>query len=123
MNASKLISTPIIETCLENTRSEVAARAVKAKLEKTTLGDIAESITEVYTSNGCSLHVKLDLKTIELLQLDGVTAETIAYAIIAAPKLKLGNTKQTQTLPGNPTATQEPNASGNEKQPRRRNDT
>ena len=56
MNGSKNISTPIIETFLENATSEVAARVVKAKLEKTTLGDIAIYIREV-SGAACSAYV------------------------------------------------------------------
>lgn len=47
MNASKVISTPIIEAALENDTSEIAARIVKGRLEKTSLGDIAIYIKEV----------------------------------------------------------------------------
>jgi DNA-directed RNA polymerase III subunit RPC1 len=40
MNASREISTPIIEAPLENDDSEVAARVVKARIEKTTLDGV-----------------------------------------------------------------------------------
>lgn len=66
MNASRTISTPIIEAALENADSEVAARSVKARIERTTLGDIAEYIKEVYTSGGIALEIKLDLSAVEV---------------------------------------------------------
>ena len=41
INASKLISTPIISCKLVNPHSEVSARIVKGRLEKTHLGDVS----------------------------------------------------------------------------------
>ena len=89
MNASREISTPIIEAPLENADSEVAARVVKARIEKTTLGDIAISISEVYAPEGAHLEVKLDLGTIEALHLEGIDAYSIKSALEQAPKLHL----------------------------------
>lgn len=40
INASKLISTPIISCKLVNSTSEASARIVKGRLEKTHLGDV-----------------------------------------------------------------------------------
>jgi DNA-directed RNA polymerase III subunit RPC1 len=42
INASKTISTPIIEARLVQSDSATSARIVKAQIEKTTLGEIAE---------------------------------------------------------------------------------
>jgi DNA-directed RNA polymerase III subunit RPC1 len=97
MNASREISTPIIEAPLENDDSEVAARVVKARIEKTTLGDIAISISEVYAPEGAHLEVKLDLGTIEALHLEGIDAHSIKAALEQAPKLHLkdGNVRVT----------------------------
>ena len=47
INASKLISTPIITARLEAGGSEQAARIVKAGIEKTTLGEVSSYIEEV----------------------------------------------------------------------------
>jgi DNA-directed RNA polymerase III subunit RPC1 len=41
INASKAISTPIITAKLVNDSSKVSARIVKAKVEKTTLGEVS----------------------------------------------------------------------------------
>ncbi len=57
-------------------------------MEKTTLGDIAEYIEEMYTPQQCYLSVKLDLRAIEALQL-GLTNEDICRALINCKKLKL----------------------------------
>ena len=40
---------------------------VKARIEKTELGDVAEYIKEVYTPTGCYLSVKIDLEALEAL--------------------------------------------------------
>lgn len=127
MNASRKISTPIIEATLgachgvcvacrtasqpsfpvlcaasssalsrlphsdasENANSEVAARIVKARLEKTALGDVASHIREVYAARTAVLEVKLDLAAIARLQLTDVSAESVANSIRKAPKLRL----------------------------------
>ena len=77
MNASREISTPIIEAQLENADSEVVARVVKARVEKTTLGDVAVSIAEVYAPEGAHLEVRLDLGTIAAVSYTHLTLPTI----------------------------------------------
>lgn len=89
MNASKNISTPIITAPLEMKTNEVVARIVKARLEKTVLGDIARHIREVYTEREAYLEVKLDLEAINALRLDEVTSHSVGKAIQHAPKLRL----------------------------------
>jgi DNA-directed RNA polymerase III subunit RPC1 len=49
INATDKISTPIITAKLVNEDSTISARIVKARIEKTELGDIAEYIKEVYS--------------------------------------------------------------------------
>lgn len=61
INASKLISTPIITAKLEQDDNKIAARVVKAGIEKTTLGEVSKYIKEVYGSNGCYISIKLDM--------------------------------------------------------------
>jgi hypothetical protein len=65
-----------------------AARIVKGRLEKTTLGDIAEYIEEVYSPGQCYLTVKIDLAAINALQL-GINAESIAKSIREHKKLRV----------------------------------
>ena len=67
INATKLISTPVISAKLHTEDDERSARVVKGRLEKTTLGDVCEYIKEVYSPHGCYLSIKLDFKTIEAL--------------------------------------------------------
>jgi DNA-directed RNA polymerase III subunit RPC1 len=47
INAAKLISTPIITAKLECDNNKVAARIVKAGIEKTTLGEVSKYMKEV----------------------------------------------------------------------------
>jgi DNA-directed RNA polymerase III subunit RPC1 len=61
INASKIISTPIITAKLEQDSSKIAARIVKATIEKTTLGEVAKYIKEVFSANGCYISISLDM--------------------------------------------------------------
>lgn len=88
INASKVISTPIINSVLVNDDDEIAARVVKGRIEKTLLEDVAFYIEDVYKNNMAYLSIKIDLDTIEKLQLE-LTIEGIAHAIANAPKLKI----------------------------------
>ncbi|SCV06117.1 LANO_0H22474g1_1 [Lachancea nothofagi CBS 11611] len=88
INASKVISTPIINAVLVNNNDERAARVVKGRIEKTLLSDVAFYIQDVYKDNLSFLQVKVDLGTIEKLQLE-LTVEDVAVAITRASKLKI----------------------------------
>jgi DNA-directed RNA polymerase III subunit RPC1 len=61
INASKNISTPIITAKLEQDDNKIAARVVKAGIEKTTLGEVSKYIKEVYASAGCYISMELDM--------------------------------------------------------------
>ncbi|AOA70277.1 RNA polymerase III subunit C160, part of core enzyme [Komagataella phaffii GS115] len=88
INASKTISTPIINAVLVNEDDERAARVVKGRIEKTILQDVVYYIQDVYKENQAYLQVKVDLETIERLQLE-LNIDEIRLAIVKAPKLKL----------------------------------
>ncbi|CAK7896024.1 DNA-directed RNA polymerase III subunit RPC1 [[Candida] anglica] len=88
INASKVISTPIIKSVLVNDDDVIAARVVKGRIEKTLLEDVAFYVQDVYKNNMAYLTIKVDLKTIERLQLE-LTIEGIAHALCKAPKLKI----------------------------------
>ncbi|CCK68859.1 DNA-directed RNA polymerase III core subunit RPO31 KNAG_0B04240 [Huiozyma naganishii CBS 8797] len=91
INASKVISTPIINAVLVNEGDERAARVVKGRIEKTLLSDLAFYIQDVYRGNMSYLEIRVDLATIEKLQLE-LTMEDIAVALSRAPKLKIQTT-------------------------------
>jgi DNA-directed RNA polymerase III subunit RPC1 len=88
INASKVISTPIINSVLVNDDDEIAARVVKGRIEKTLLKDVGFYIEDVYKNHMAYLSIKIDLDTIEKLQLE-LTIDNIAQAIYNAPKLKI----------------------------------
>jgi DNA-directed RNA polymerase III subunit RPC1 len=81
INAGKKISTPIITAKLECDDSKVAARIVKASIEKTTLGEVSKYMKEVYSSNKCYISIELDLDAIEQLKLN-VDALSVRHAIL-----------------------------------------
>ncbi|CAD7087568.1 unnamed protein product [Hermetia illucens] len=87
INATKTISTPIITAEIENNTNMEFARKVKARIEKTTLGEISSYVEEVYKASTCFLLVKLDLDRIRVLGLE-INAETIRYSICTS-KLRI----------------------------------
>ncbi|CAL8471480.1 g11022 [Coccomyxa elongata] len=92
INASKNISTPVMNVTLEVNNSEAAARMVKARLERTALGQVAKRIRAVLAPSlthqvGAYVDVRLDKDVIQALQLD-INAYTVRNAIVAS-KLKV----------------------------------
>ena len=68
INANKTISTPIICAVLQNTKDAENARAVKMRIEKTTLGEVCEYLDEVVTRDDCFVLFRLLKRTIDLLK-------------------------------------------------------
>ena len=68
INANKTISTPIIRAELGNCRDPEYARAVKMRIEKTTLGQVCEYLEEVVTRSDCFVLIKLYLERIKMLK-------------------------------------------------------
>ena len=81
INGAKKISTPIITVKLEQDNNKVAARVVKAGIEKTTLGQVAKYMKEVYATDSCYVSVELDLVAIEQLKLN-IDATSVRTAIL-----------------------------------------
>lgn len=73
---------------MDNDSDVRAARVVKGRLEKTTLGQIAKHIKTVLRSTSCYLSVKLDLEAIEALQLE-IDVRTVYQSILETTKLRL----------------------------------
>ena len=88
INAAKKISTPIITAPLVSPTDVKAARIVKGRIEKTTLGEVASYIEEVFSPQHCHLTVRLDLDAIAALQLH-ITADSVVQAILRTKRLKL----------------------------------
>ena len=88
INAAKNISTPIITASLNVDDDVVAARLVKGRVEKTTLGEVCKYVHVVLHPQACYLEVRLDPEVINSLQLD-VTAKSVRHSLLGASKLKL----------------------------------
>eukprot|EP01117_Protostelium_nocturnum_P012753 TRINITY_DN4718_c0_g1_i1.p1 TRINITY_DN4718_c0_g1~~TRINITY_DN4718_c0_g1_i1.p1 ORF type:complete len:585 (-),score=234.22 TRINITY_DN4718_c0_g1_i1:38-1792(-) len=88
MGASKKISTPIITATLVVNDNLAVARIVQGRIQKTTLGQIAKYIKEVYDPAGTYLLIKLDWETINAFQLE-ITTESVKKSILEQKKLKL----------------------------------
>ena len=67
INASKDISTPITTAELVNSVSEISARIVKGRLERTLLSDVCKHMKEVFTPQGCFLELELHHESIKAL--------------------------------------------------------
>lgn len=86
INASKMISTPVITAEITNPYDMEFARKIKARIEKTTLGEVSSYIEEVYKPTDCFLVIKLDLDRIRVLGLE-VNAETVQYSYVESFQL------------------------------------
>ncbi|KAJ3415502.1 hypothetical protein HDV05_004704 [Chytridiales sp. JEL 0842] len=92
INASKVINTPIIKATLvsKTSQNELAARVVKGRIEKTVLEDVAEYIEEVISATGVSLRIKIDVESIQKLQLE-LNLDDVANALIRTSRLKISD--------------------------------
>ncbi|CAN8252676.1 unnamed protein product [Cochlearia groenlandica] len=90
INASKNISTPIITAELENPLEKTSARWVKGRIEKTTLGQVAESIEVLMTSTSASVRIILDNKRIEEACLS-ISPWSVKNSILKTPRIKLND--------------------------------
>ena len=88
INASKLISTPIITCPLENSRSIEAARDVKGRIEKTFVEDVIQHVETVWDASEGNIQLQLDEEALSSLHL-GIGAHDIASAISRQKKLKI----------------------------------
>ena len=86
INASKLISTPIITAKLLQDDNKVGARVVKAQIEKTNLGEISSYIKEVYAPGKCYISIQLDMDAIDQLKLD-IDAYTVRRSILRGSRV------------------------------------
>jgi DNA-directed RNA polymerase III subunit RPC1 len=84
INASKVISTPIITANLVQSNSKTSARIVKAQIEKTTLGQVASCIEEVHTPEMSFISIQLDMNAIQNLHLI-VNAHSVRESILKGP--------------------------------------
>ena len=88
INASKIISTPVITCDLYSKEDITAARVVKGRIEQTFLRDVIYYIESGWDEQSCSISIRVDFETIGRLQLD-ITMGDIIEAIIKQKKLKI----------------------------------
>jgi DNA-directed RNA polymerase III subunit RPC1 len=90
INATKSISTPMIEACLDDPYDWKRCTSVQARLERTTLGQVSIYIREVFDAGGAFVEVKLDLEAIRSLQLDEeISVFTVVDSILSTRGMKL----------------------------------
>ncbi|XP_048139479.1 DNA-directed RNA polymerase III subunit 1 isoform X2 [Rhodamnia argentea] len=87
INGTKKILTPIITAELDRDDNVNIARMVKARIDKTILGQIAKSIKIVMTSRLGSIVITLDMNRIEESQLS-IDANTVRESIMQTTKIK-----------------------------------
>ncbi len=88
INASKVISTPVITCPLENDRQIEAARVVKGRIEKTYVSDVLAYVEGEWQPDAGLVALQFDMEALEAMQL-GLTMSDIAEAIIRQRKLKV----------------------------------
>ena len=88
INASKVISTPVITCDLYSKDDITAARVVKGRIEQTFLKDIIYHIESSWDADQCRVSIAVDFDTLNRLQLD-ITIGDIVEAIVKQKKLKL----------------------------------
>lgn len=92
INAANTIQTPIIEVPLCNNQDFNNALAVKAQIEKTTLGQVCNDITEIFGPTGVILKITLNEALIKrlLLQIDAEKVKDVILDHNINVKFKLG---------------------------------
>jgi DNA-directed RNA polymerase III subunit RPC1 len=88
INASKLISTPVIACPLENPKDIVAARVVKGRIEKTYVSDCLRFIEDTWSAHRATICLGIDIQGVSAMHLD-ISVYDIASAICRNKKLKI----------------------------------
>jgi DNA-directed RNA polymerase III subunit RPC1 len=88
INASKVISTPVISCPLENNKQIEAARVVKGRIEKTYISDVIRFIEDMWSAKRATLCLSVDTEVLNDMHL-GMSVEDIAEAICRNKKAKI----------------------------------
>ncbi|KAI1778021.1 beta and beta-prime subunits of DNA dependent RNA-polymerase [Hypoxylon cercidicola] len=91
INASKLISTPVITCPLENKRSLDGAGLARARIEKTYIEDVLRFADDEFDQDRAYITLHINTKTLEELQI-GIGLGDIVNAILKQKKLKIQST-------------------------------
>lgn len=88
MNAVTNIKTPVITAYLNNDESPIAARTMKAQIDRVLLGQVAETIQEIQCEEGCYIDITLDVKLLDEAKLTKViTPEIVRRSILETKKI------------------------------------
>ncbi|RQM05557.1 hypothetical protein DH86_00001594 [Scytalidium sp. 3C] len=88
INASKLISTPVITCPLQNKKQIEAAKVVKGRIEKTYISDVLSYVEDMWSAKRTAVCLSVDMEALEDMHL-GIGVEDIAEAILRNKKLKI----------------------------------
>lgn len=88
INASRLISTPVISCPLQNSRQIEVAHLVRARIEKTYIEDILRFIDDEWSPSRAFITLHINMETVEGMHL-GITLQDIADSIVKQKKLKV----------------------------------
>ncbi|KAF4342405.1 DNA directed rna polymerase iii subunit rpc1 [Fusarium beomiforme] len=88
INASKVISTPVITCPLLNTQQIEAAKVVKARIEKTALSDVLRSVEDEWRQTEGNVVLWIDTDALADMHL-GIDVFDISEAICREKKLKI----------------------------------
>lgn len=87
VNAAKKINTPIITAALFRDDTEDSARLVKTEIERTVLGEVAETMKIVLNSRQPHISIKLDRRRMQALHMR-YSSDSIIQSILSHPKMK-----------------------------------
>ncbi|KAI0387182.1 beta and beta-prime subunits of DNA dependent RNA-polymerase [Hypomontagnella monticulosa] len=88
INASKVISTPVITCPLQNNRQIEAAHLVRGRIEKTYIEDILRYIDDEWEPHRVYITLSINTETLEGMHL-GINLHDIKAAILKQKKLKI----------------------------------
>lgn len=88
INASKLISTPVITCPLQNPKSLEAAKIVRARIEKTYVEDVLRYVDDEWQPQRSFITLHINTETLESMHL-GIKLVDIVDAIAKQKKLKI----------------------------------
>jgi len=91
INASKLISTPVITCPLQNPKSLEAAKIVRARIEKTYIEDVLRFVDDEWQPHRSFITLHINTETLESMHL-GIKLSNIVDAIAKQKKLKIAKT-------------------------------
>ncbi|KAL7623348.1 DNA-directed RNA polymerase III subunit C1 (rpo31) [Parahypoxylon ruwenzoriense] len=91
INASKLISTPVITCPLVNNKELTAAHLVRARIEKTYVEDVLRYIDDEWEPHRAFITLHINTETLEEMHL-GISLHDISRAIVKQKKLKIQST-------------------------------